>query len=157
MKWFVVKCVLVVWLFVMISGFISSSKVENVNFDTLVQNVESAGDTEGMAEADSLKIKEFYGINRDDYEGVILLKGEDTMDVREILIVKALSKEQANSLETAVNDRKEKQLKSFEGYGVEQTKILNDSVISVEGVYVLFAVSPDSQNFYDAFYNTIKK
>ncbi len=157
MKWFVVKCVLVVWLFVMISGFISSSKVENVNFDTLVQNVESAGDTEGMAEADSLKIKEFYGINRDDYEGVILLKGEDTMDVREILIVKALSKEQANSLETAVNDRKEKQLKSFEGYGVEQTKLLNDSVISVEGVYVLFAVYPDSQNFYDAFYNTIKK
>ncbi len=157
MKWLVVKVLLIVWLFVMITGFVGRNSVNDVDFDTFVNSIIKDEYKTGMVECSTLKIKEVYGINKDECEGCVLYMAEDTMDVREILVIKASKESQTEIFKTSIEQRLEKQKQSFDGYGVEQTKLLNDSVIKIKGKYVMFVVNENAHEFENAFDYILKK
>lgn len=51
----------------------------------------------------------------------------------------------------AAQKRLDTQKESFEGYGVEQTKLLNDAVLESKGDYVILIVSGKAQAGDEAF------
>ena len=51
----------------------------------------------------------------------------------------------------AAQKRLDTQKESFEGYGVEQTKLLNDAVLENKGDYVILIVSEKAQAGDEAF------
>lgn len=157
MKWLFVKAVLVVWLFMMIVGFVGKNHINDVDFDTFVNSIIKEEYKTGMVECSTLKIKEVYGINKDECEGCVLYMAEDTMDVREILVIKASSESQIENFKTSIEQRLERQKQSFDGYGVEQTKLLNDSIIKIKGKYVMFVVNKNTQQFEKAFDDVLTK
>lgn len=128
----------------------SSASIEEVS-----QQVLSAISTDSMQESGSRMLKKLYDLDADSFDGVVLYTPVTNMDVTELLIVRLVSDDQADLVTEAVNSRLKTQKNSFEGYGVEQTALLNGSVLDVEGNFILYVVHPDAQAAQQAFLNSL--
>ena len=51
---------------------------------------------------------------------------------------------------------RQRQLDNFEGYGAEQVKLLDASIIKTKGTYVLFVISPKAETVEKAFTKSLK-
>ena len=119
--------------------------------ETVEKNVLEAVSTEGMEKAGTQDIKRYYGLNPEDYRGIALYLPDDVMGVNEVLIVRLADEAQEEPVTEAAQKRLDTQKESFEGYGVEQTKLLNDAVLESKGDYVILIVSGKAQAGDEAF------
>ena len=112
-----------------------------VDFGKLQADVEKAMDLSDMKQGDARMLRRFYDLNAGELAHWVLYTASDKMAVEELLLVECTSPEQAEQVLEAARNRKETQVKNFEGYGPEQVQLLNGCVIRRDGSYVLFAVS----------------
>ena len=112
-----------------------------VDFEKLQADVEKAMDLSDMKQGDARMLRRFYDLNAGELAHWVLYTASDNMAVEELLLVECSSPEQAEQVLEAARNRKETQVKNFEGYGPEQVQLLNGCVIRRDGSYVLFAVS----------------
>lgn len=152
---FHIKIVLVVLLFVFIIADVSLDQSSSADIKTVAVQVAKAADVDVDAAAEDRLIKRFYGLNPKDYEGAVLYAPKDNMDVNEIFIVKLKDESQAKSVEEAVQKRLDTQMKSFEGYGVEQTALLKAHVLEVRGNYIFYMVGEKVGNTQKAFLESL--
>ena len=112
---------------------------------------------EGEAQAgDNRMLRRFYGLNPADYEGTVLYYPATNMGVEELLLVKLKDPAQGDGVREAIDARLASQKKSFDGYGVEQTELLNShAVVEIRGSYVLFTVSENAQKIRQAFLDAL--
>ncbi len=150
-----IKMVLVLGLLVFVIMDLRGDATSNAKIDTVAQAVYKASGFEDVEQAPNRNVKRFYGLDPQDYKGVVLYAPKDNMDVNEILIVKLANTDQASSVEDAINERLKTQQKSFDGYGVEQTKLLKDHVLQVKGNYILYAVGENADKMQTAFLNSL--
>ena len=128
------------------TGFISDSSFEEVS-----QKVIEAADTDNMMQGDNQMIRRLYGLDPDDYDGVILYYSKTNMNAEELIVIKLKDSSQEEDALAQVEARLDTQLKSFEGYGAEQTAMLEASVIESRGGYILFISSDDTRAVKTAF------
>lgn len=147
----IINFILIALLIVFIAHLLSGGKTSSTPIETVNAKVTAAADLTNMTQADSQKLKKYYGLNANDYEGVTLYLGNSNMDVEEILIVRMKDSSQGNALKDAMRKRIDTQTQSFEGYGVSQTKLLKDSVIDVQGNYALLVVNGKAAEVDEAF------
>ena len=112
-----------------------------VDFGKLQADVEKAMDLSDMKQGDARMLRRFYDLNAGELAHWVLYTASDNMAVEELLLVECTSPEQAEQVLEAARNRRETQVKNFEGYGPEQVQLLNGCVIRRDGSYVLFAVS----------------
>lgn len=130
---------------------ILSKGSNNVSLSVIQKNILSVTSEAGMKEGSSLDFKRLYGLNANDYSDVMLYIPNDVMSVNEILVVKLKDSSQYDSVESAINKRIETQKTNFEGYGAEQTKLIQSAVIQNKGDYILMAISNDVDKIYSVF------
>ena len=119
--------------------------------ETVKANVEKTLKTGGMAPAGAQDLKRHYKLNANDYEEVLLYLPNDVMSVDELLIVRLKDDSQAEAVMEAAQKRLDTQKESFEGYGVEQTSLINSAVLAGRGSYVFLSVGEDTEEAYRAF------
>jgi hypothetical protein len=149
-----IKAALVIGLLVFIIMDLREEPTSTAKIEDVAQAVLKASGLD-VEEASNRSIKRFYGLDPQDYEGIVLYAPQDNMDVNEILIVKLSDVSQAQTVEDAIEDRLATQEKSFEGYGATQTKLLKDHVLKVRGNYILYAVGENAQSIQKAFLNSL--
>lgn len=111
---------------------------------------------EEAQKADERMLRRLYGLNPSDYAEIVLYYPASNMGVEELLLVKLNDTAQAESVQTAIEARLAAQKQSFDGYGVEQTALLNNNAVTeVRGRYVLFAVSVNAQAIRQAFLDAL--
>lgn len=112
---------------------------------------------EGEAQkADERMLRRLYGLNPSDYAEIVLYYPASNMGVEELLLVKLNDSTQAESVEAAIETRLAAQKQSFDGYGVEQTALLNNNAVTeVRGRYILFAVGVNAQAIRQAFLDAL--
>lgn len=112
---------------------------------------------EGEAQkADERMLRRLYGLNPSDYAEVVLYYPASNMGVEELLLVKLNDTAQAETVEAAIAARLAAQKQSFDGYGVEQTALLNNNAVTeVRGRYILFAVGVNAQAIRQAFLDAL--
>jgi len=113
--------------------------------------VEKAADTSLMKKGNSQTFKKLYGLNAKDYDGIMLYSAKSAMGAEELLVLRLKDASQTEVTEKAVEKRLEDRKKVFEGYGVNQTKLLQNAVYMTRGNYIFLAVSSDAQKFQKAF------
>lgn len=123
--------------------------------ETVAANVIKTIDTKSMEESTNRMFKKFYGLNVNDYEGVVLYAPVTNMDAEELLIIKLKDSSQAEAVTAAVNTRLETQKASFEGYGIEQFALLEKSILDVQGNYILYVVHSDANKADKAFRDSL--
>ena len=125
--------------------------VSGTDFETMKKGVIEAVDTSAMLEADNQMIKRLYGIDPNLYDGTVLYYPSTNMGAEEVFLAKLKSVEQADEIKAAIEGRLASQKKSFDGYGTNQTELLNNCVLRVEGNYALFVVAEDPSKASGAF------
>ncbi|MCI8939531.1 MAG: DUF4358 domain-containing protein [Dorea sp.] len=150
-----VKYVLIILLFIFIAGLLSSGEISDAKLENVTEKVVKEVGTEKLSAADNRMVKRLFGINANDYEGVSLYVAGSNMEVEELLIVKLKDTVQSESVEAAIQGRLERQLESFEGYGPEQCKLLNDHVLDVKGNYILYVVDKKAKAADQAFQKSL--
>ena len=142
-------------LVVFIVALLGADKTSETKIETVEKAVEKEVPLTGMHSVQSQMVKRLYGLNVNDYEGVVLYISDSNMGAEELLIVKLADTSQAEAVESAVQTRIENQENSFEGYGVEQYNLLLEHVLDVEGNYVFFMVHKEAQKAQKAFLNNL--
>lgn len=142
-------------LVVFIVALLGADKTSETKIETVEKAVEKEVPLTGMHSVQSQMVKRLYGLNVNDYEGVVLYISDSNMGAKELLIVKLADTSQAEAVESAVQTRIENQENSFEGYGVEQYQLLQEHVLDVEGNYVFFMVHKEAQKAQKAFLNNL--
>lgn len=147
----ILKYGMVVILVIYVAVLLSMEGGGKTPVKTVHKAIMARTDTKGMTRGTTQDLKKYYGLNAKDYEGVILYIPDDVMSVNELLVVKVKDENQAQIVEKAAQKRLDTQLKSFEGYGAKQTKLIKSAVLEERGVYVLFVISKDADAMYGAF------
>lgn len=150
-----IKIVLVVLLLVFIIADVSLDQSSSADIKTVAAQVAKAAEVDVDAAAEERMVKRFYGLNPKDYEGAVLYAPKDNMDVNEIFIVKLKDELQAKSVEEAIQKRLDTQMKSFEGYGAEQTALLKAHVLEVRGNYIFYMVGEKDGKTQKAFLESL--
>lgn len=149
------KYLMVLVFLAYIAFLLARESADDVPVKTLQKQIMKVTTEEGMTKGTTQDLKRYYGLNAEDYDGVVLYIPDDVMSVNELLIVKLKDESQADQVEEAARERLDTQKTSFEGYGAEQTSLLNGAVLETRGTYVLLTVSADADNIYAAFKNCL--
>lgn len=152
----ILKYLMVLALIAYVAFLISREGSNDVPVDTIEKNITKVVKTEGMTKGSAQDLKKYYGLNANDYDGVMLYIPNDVMSVNEVLVIKVKDESQTEDVEKAIDNRLDTQKKSFEGYGVEQTKLLRSAIVESKGSYTLLAVSKDADSIDAAFRKSIR-
>lgn len=134
----------VIVLMIFIGYLLYDDVPDNVSLSTIETALEKTDVFPGdMQAADSIRIRRLYGINVNDYSEVLSYIPESSMDVDELLIVRVSDSSQIAAVKAAMEARLSSQKTSFDGYGTNQTELLNDAEIEDRGNYIWFAVGKD--------------
>ena len=144
------KLLLLAVLAVLLWGILHADP-QQADFSVLREQAEQAMDLTGMRQADAQLLRRLYGLNGGELAGWALWTSEDNMAVEELLLAECVSEAQAEQVREALEARRSTQIQNFEGYGPEQVRLLEDSIVEVRGVYVLFVVSEQAREVKDAF------
>ena len=106
--------------------------------------------TEGMEPARDMRFKRSYGLNAADYEEVLYYVPDNTMSVNEFLIVKCFDEADTAGVAAACEERIAAQKRSFDGYGTNQTALLQQAELYVSGRYVCLFVSEQASEWLAA-------
>lgn len=150
-----IKIGLAVLLFLFIVVDVGMDKTSDATIEAVTAEVARAAGVDAANQAEERMVKRFYGLNPRDYDGAAFFMPKDNMDVNEILIVKLKDISQAESVETAVHNRLDTQIKSFEGYGAEQTALLKAHVLEVRGNYIFYMVGEKAKIAQKAFLKSL--
>lgn len=104
-----------------------------------------------LEKGDANTLKRLYGLEGGAYDGWFLYTADSMMDVTEVLVVKVSDEAQLADVEAAVNERLSQQKTSFQGYGTNQTALLNHAAQVSRGDYYFFAVSEEIDAWEEAF------
>ena len=117
-----------------------------------VQNaVVSASQVAAEKESGGAMVKRLYSLEPGEYDGIYLSAPVNAMDAEELLLVKLKDMAQEEDVLAAMNARVTKQLNAFEGYGVNQTAMLEKSIVTARGGYVLLYVGERPDEVKAAF------
>ncbi len=150
-----IKIVLVAALLVFIILDMANDPISSAKIETVAENVVKAADFQGMEQAEARMVKRFYGLNPKDYEGAVLYAPVDNMDAHELFLVKLEDVSQMQSVQDAIEERLDTQLKSFAGYGAEQTALLEKHVFQKKGNYALYVVGEHAEDARKAFLESL--
>lgn len=134
----------IIWLLAMQGGTKTPMK-------TMKTNIMSVINTDGMKKGTTQDLKRYYGLNANDYKGSMLYVPDDVMGVRELLVIKLSNVGQADQVKAAAQKRLDTQKNSFEGYGAEQTKLINAAVLESRGDYVLMVIDKKADDVQKIF------
>ena len=148
------KLLLLAVLAVLLWGILHADP-QQADFSVLREQAEQAMDLTGMRQADAQLLRRLYGLNGGGLAGWALWTSEDNMAVEELLLAECVSEAQAEQVREALEARRSTQIQNFEGYGPEQVRLLEDSIVEVRGVYVLFVVSEQAREVKDAFLSVL--
>lgn len=150
-----IKIALVVLLLGFIVFDMRRDPISNAQIDTVEKAVVSVSDFKDASPSENRMVRRFYGLNPKDYEGAILYAPSDNMDAKELFLIKLTDVSQSEAVQDAIEERLDTQKKSFEGYGAEQTRLLNDHVLEVKGNYILYYVGENTSKVRQAFLDSL--
>lgn len=90
-------------------------------------------------------LKKYYGLNADDYEGVLLYAPLTNMDAEELLLIKCKDASQVEAVKDAMMQRQQTKETTFEGYAPEQYDLCQNYILDEQGTYLLLIISPDAE------------
>lgn len=100
-------------------------------------------------------LKKYYGLNPEEYDGVVLYYPLTNMDAEELLIIKLADTSQAEEVRNAIENRRSTQIGIYENYAPEQLALCEQAVIDVVGNYILYVVHEDAAAIDAVFRNSL--
>lgn len=153
----ILKILMLCFLFGFLFYLNTRDNTKDISVSEIAKQLKEEESIANLVEGDANSLKRYYSLNANDYDGFALWTSENPMDVDEVIVIKAKSDEQMDDLEESIEDRIETQKQNFEGYGAEQTALLEESIVVTRGNYIFFAVSDNAASWESIFLESIKR
>ena len=105
---------------------------------------------EDMEPASDMRMKRAFQLNAADFAEYLYYAPDNTMSVNEILLIKCKDESQLSLVTEAFESRLTVQKKNFDGYGTDQTELLNQAKTGTSGLYAWFMVGSDADQWLSA-------
>ena len=148
-----IKIALTVLLVVFILVDTGKDASSNAEIEDVSAQVVKAAKLSAETPAGNRMVKRFYGLNSGDYEEVVFARKIICREAKVIVKLKDIS--QSKAVESAIRQRLDTQLKGFEGYGAEQTALLEAHKLQVKGNYIFFMVGDRAAAAQKAFLKSL--
>lgn len=125
--------------------------VSRKSFDEVSAAVSSAVDTNNLSGQDSQAFKRNFGLNSSEYSGVLYYASASGISAEEVLLIQVADSSQISQVTDALEEHVESRQQIFEGYALEQARLLESARQSVRGSYIFFAVSENADRYMEAF------
>ncbi len=129
----------------------NSAGTSSAGVDSIIESIGNAADKEKMQEGDNRMLRRLYGIDPEQLEGMVLYYPSSNMGAEEVLFVRVKDDADTQAVRTLIEQRNETQIHAFEGYGVEQTQLLNDAEIKEYGRDIIYAVGDKNKSCIKAY------
>jgi hypothetical protein len=146
-----VKWALGIAVIVMLITTRVSTRPSKTTFADMKAAVTKDADLENTKTADDLLLKRFYSLDAVDYDGVVYYSPKTNMGAQELVLIRLKDRSQEETVMEAFDARVASQLDSFEGYGVDQTELLQNALVISEGNYCLLYVGAGTDEVKNAF------
>lgn len=150
-KWVLFAAVMVT-LIVMLTR--SAGATSSADFKTLQANVIQVSETDKMKQGDNRMLRRLYGIDTELFEDMVFYYPASNMGAEELLFVRLKNEADVAAVKELIEQRNASQIRAFEGYGVEQTQLLKDAVLSEHGRDLLYSVGNQSKDVEEAYLKT---
>lgn len=147
----IAKWALIVLLAVVLIMQAAGNRSSTTPFEEMAGAVRQSTDLSPMTEGDNQMLKRLYGIDGAEFDGVMLYYPASSMGAEEILLIHMKDPAQKEAVQEAMEIRRAAQLSNFDGYGVEQTAMLENSILEVRNNYALFVSAQDPAPVQEAF------
>lgn len=145
--------VFLIFVFVVLLTMFRSGSTKS--FEVVSQAVQNSIYDEELVQKDSQALKRYYGLNSAEYEGVLFYTSEFSMSAKEVVLIKVKDEAQAEVVKSAIENRIETRIDSFEGYAPEQVQLLKEAQYVVRGNYIFLAVTPDAEVYKSVFVKSL--
>lgn len=108
-----------------------------------------------MKEGDDNALKRYLGLQSIDGDWAFYT-AKSMMDVDELLIVRFEDGDSQDDVQRAVESRIATQKKTFNGYGTNQTMLLENAIVTQKGNYLFYAVGENAEKWEDVFSEKLK-
>ena len=152
----IVSILMVIALVVVIIVYLAGSSGSKKTVSEVAPALISLFDNERSELSQERMFKKHYGLNAQDYAGVILYSPISNMDAEELLLVKLADESQAEELTAAVEARLNSQTNVYEGYAPAQYDLCKNAVIDLQGNYLLFVIHEDAALIDEAYRKALK-
>lgn len=125
------------------------------SFDEVRSVVEASLNTENLTEQGSQALKRYYGLNSEEYEGVMYYSSEFSISAEEVLLIRVKDESQVQQVRDAVEGRISDRLNDFEGFAPEEVQLLEEAQLLVRGKYIFLAIAPEAEVYADVFVTSL--
>ncbi len=119
-------------------------KYIDVNVEEIVACLSEEADLAEMERFGNSQFKKDFGLNANDYDGVIYYGHQSVMDCEKVLIIKLSDSSQGKDVEKTVKSRRTSDMELFKSYAPDQYRLLSDCVIEQKGNYFIYVVSDNA-------------
>lgn len=144
---YIIVALIAVFVVVSVCSNVKSTK----SFEEVKSALEAAVDTQKLQAEGRKELQRYYGLNESEYDGVILYQALSGMSAEELLLVKASDSSKLQTVREAMEERKESRANDFSGYAPEETALVENSIITVKGDFILFVISEDAKMYDQTF------
>lgn len=152
---FAAKTALLGFLAVYIGILFCAGTTKDVGIDQIRDVMRREPSVSALVPGDANTWKRSFSLQMDDYPDAVLYTADSMMDVSELLIVKTDDTARLDALDAAVRRHLEEQKNKFDGYGTNQTELLEHAVILEKGNYFFYGVSEQVERWEEVFLSCI--
>ena len=148
-KFFEILCVVLLFVFVGVMLFQNngSSKTGEEVFTPVIDAFEMGE----LKVRDDKTLKKEFSFGEEDVENVLYVSSDSIMEVRELLLVEAKSKDDVSSITEKIQSRVDSKKALFKNYAPEQSALLENYTLIKKGKFILYIVSDSPDNVIKAF------
>lgn len=150
-----IKGVFLLVLAIFLFAVYKNNDAPNVSMDAFKEGLINETDLKVFEECNARDLKQFIGLEPDQYDSFVYYKGAEALSVDEILIIKANSKSGVDDIRDAIDKRVAEQTKAFDSYGPEQVKRLGNAVVLARGRYVFYCVAKNTAQYEEVFRHVV--
>ncbi|MBQ1407195.1 MAG: DUF4358 domain-containing protein [Eubacterium sp.] len=151
----IVKIILTAVLAVFLTAVYRSSSTTDIPVSVIEAELKGLPAVSGMQQCGTREVLHFLEIDTTSLDSFAYYKSTQALGVDEIFIVKAVEKEDLESVRDAVEDRIASQIKTFESYGPEQTARLKHAIVTIRGKYLLYCTAENPDEIEEVFLNAL--
>ncbi|MGN0659591.1 MAG: DUF4358 domain-containing protein [Emergencia sp.] len=133
----------------------TGQSARDVSVDAIEEQLLQETGLNRLEKCSDRQLMQFFGLDCESYEGFIYYKSGEALGVEELLIVKAAQKDDLTAVTDAVEGRVRSQIRTYEGYGPEQTAMLKNAIIITRGNFLFYCTAGDPESFREVFDHVI--
>ncbi|PEF36879.1 DUF4358 domain-containing protein [Bacillus wiedmannii] len=134
-----------------------SSQIKNIPAQDIGEKIKKDIHLQELENGDKHKLQKLYGIHSNDVESFVLYTAPTNMKADEVLILKVKSEKEIETMKKHIQDRIEAQSQKFKSYLPDETFLVDNHVLQVQGDYILLAISAKAEQIEKAFHSAIAK